>query len=123
MAAETDIRIPRVVGHRGAAGHAPENTLAGLRKAVELGATWVEFDVVLTGDGVPVLLHDDTLERTTNGRGSIAETALADVRSLDAGSWFSERFAGERVPTLYHNGYAEFVAHLYKDLKGENLYM
>ena len=100
MPGETDIPIPRVVGHRGAVGHAPENTLAGLRKAAELGVTWVEFDVVLTGDGVPVLLHDDTLDRTTDGRGSIAETALADVRTLDAGRWFSKAFAGERVPTL-----------------------
>lgn len=100
MATEINIRFPRVVGHRGAAGHAPENTIAGLRKAAALGATWVEFDVVLTGDGVPVLLHDDTLDRTTNGTGNIADMNLDEIRSLDAGSWFSKDFASERIPTL-----------------------
>lgn len=89
-----------VIGHRGAAGHAPENTLAALARAAELGCTWVEFDVMLTADGVPVLFHDDTLERTTDGAGEMATTDATVVRGLDAGAWFDPAFAGEQVPTL-----------------------
>jgi glycerophosphoryl diester phosphodiesterase len=92
--------LPRVIGHRGAAARAPENTLAGIRKARELGAAWVEFDVMLTRDGVPVLIHDETLGRTTSGRGRVADRTLAELRELDAGRWFAPSFAGERVPTL-----------------------
>ncbi|MBT3660936.1 MAG: glycerophosphodiester phosphodiesterase [Rhodospirillaceae bacterium] len=90
----------RVIGHRGAAGHAPENTLASLRKAAELGVRWVEFDVMLSGDGVPVLFHDDKLARTTNGRGWLAGHDLAALKRLDSGSWFGPRFAGEPIATL-----------------------
>ena len=89
-----------VIGHRGAAARAPENTLVGLRKAHALGARWVEFDVMLTADGVPVLIHDETLERTTDGRGEVARHTAAEIRSLDAGAWFAPGFAGEWVPTL-----------------------
>lgn len=92
--------LPRLMGHRGAALHAPENTLAGLRKAAALGLSWVEFDVMLTGDGVPVLFHDDSLQRITGADALMAETPLARLASLDAGRWFGEAFAGERVPTL-----------------------
>ncbi len=92
--------LPPVTGHRGAKGHAPENTLAGLRKAAELGARWVEFDVKLTADNELVLFHDDTLNRTTDGKGPVARTALAEIRKLDAGRWFSADFTGEPVPTL-----------------------
>ncbi len=89
-----------MIGHRGAAACAPENTLAGLRKAKVLGCRWVEFDVRLTADSQPVLLHDDRLERTTNGRGRVSALSLAAVRRHDAGKWFHSSFAGERVPTL-----------------------
>jgi glycerophosphoryl diester phosphodiesterase len=92
--------LPPVIGHRGAAAYAPENTLAGLRKAKALGCRWVEFDVRLTADNQPVLLHDDRLERTTNGRGGVSGLQLAAVRRYDAGNWFHSSFAGERVPTL-----------------------
>ena len=92
--------LPRVIGHRGAAAVAPENTLASLRRAKELGAGWVEFDVKLTRDGAAVLIHDERLERTTDGRGEVARTTLAELRKLDAGAWFDPAFAGERVPTL-----------------------
>ncbi len=92
--------LPRLIGHRGAKESAPENTLASLREAARQGARWVELDVMLTGDGVPVLIHDDTLDRTTDGRGPVAGLTLAELRRLDAGAWFSPRFAGERVPTL-----------------------
>jgi glycerophosphoryl diester phosphodiesterase len=89
-----------VIGHRGVAACAPENTLAGLRKAKELDCRWVEFDVRLTADGHLILLHDERLERTTNGRGKVALLPLAAVRRYDAGRRFSAAFEGERVPTL-----------------------
>lgn len=92
--------FPPVIGHRGAARHAPENTLAGLRAAASMGVTCVEFDVRLTRDGVPVLFHDDAVERTTDGRGRLGALTLAQVRRLDAGAWFAPHFARERVPTL-----------------------
>jgi glycerophosphoryl diester phosphodiesterase len=96
MAAE----LPRVMGHRGAAASAPENTLASIRKAAELGATWVEFDVMLTGDGRPVLFHDDNLKRLTGLDAQMAVTPYAKVKSLDVGGWFAAEFAGERIATL-----------------------
>jgi glycerophosphoryl diester phosphodiesterase len=89
-----------VIGHRGASACAPENTLAALRKAKSLGCRWVEFDVRLTADDEPVLLHDDRLDRTTNGHGKASVLPLATVRGFDAGSWFGAAFAQERVPTL-----------------------
>ena len=89
-----------MIGHRGAAACAPENTLAGLRKAKALGCRWVEFDVRLTADSQPVLIHDNRLERTTDGRGRVSALSLAAVRRHDAGKWFHSSFAGERVPTL-----------------------
>lgn len=92
--------FPPVIGHRGAARHAPENTLAGLRLAAAMGVSCVEFDVRLTADGVPVLFHDETVDRTTDGHGRLAAFRLAELRRLDAGAWFDRRFAGERVPTL-----------------------
>lgn len=94
------VRLPRVIGHRGAAGSAPENTLESLRAAARLGARCVEFDAKLTADGVVVLFHDETLERTTDGRGRVAETGFARIRELDAGAWFGPSWRGVRVPTL-----------------------
>lgn len=98
MAAPLD--LPPVIGHRGAAATAPENTLAGIRQASELGALWIEFDVKLTRDGHAILMHDERLERTTDGAGRVAETTLAEVKRLDAGSWFGPAFRGEPVPTF-----------------------
>lgn len=89
-----------VIAHRGASGYAPENTLAAFRKAAEIGARWVEFDAKLTRDDHVILMHDDDLGRTTNGRGRVADVILDDLRRLDAGSWFAPQFAGEPVPTL-----------------------
>lgn len=89
-----------MVGHRGSAGNAPENTLSSLRKARAEGCLWVEFDVRLTADRKLVVLHDESLERTTNGRGKASALPLAAIRALDAGSWFDPSFAGEKVPTL-----------------------
>ncbi|HVS75056.1 MAG TPA: glycerophosphodiester phosphodiesterase family protein [Candidatus Acidoferrales bacterium] len=89
-----------VIAHRGASGHAPENTLAAFRRAVALGATFIETDLHLSRDAQFVAIHDDTLERTTNGHGRTEEHSLADLRKLDAGSWFGSEYAGERIPTL-----------------------
>lgn len=89
-----------IVSHRGAAALAPENTLAAMRLAIDQGVDFVETDVQLTSDGVPVLLHDPTLDRTTNGAGPVAQRTFEQVRALDAGSWFDSSFAGEHVPTL-----------------------
>jgi glycerophosphoryl diester phosphodiesterase len=89
-----------VIGHRGAAGCAPENTLGGLRRARALGCNWVEFDVRLTADGELILLHDERLERTTDGSGKVRALPLSIIRRHDAGSWFGPSFARERVPTL-----------------------
>ena len=100
MTESNTMHFPRVIGHRGAAGHAPENTLAGFRTAAALGATWVEFDVALTRDNIPVLLHDETLERTTDGTGKLAEKTYQELSGLDAGAWFGQAFAGEPIPRL-----------------------
>ena len=97
---DAGIALPPVIGHRAAAASAPENTLAGLRQAKALGCRWVEFDVRLTADGRAVLLHDNRLRRTTDGRGKLADLSLTAVRHHDAGGWFGPSFAGERVPTL-----------------------
>lgn len=92
--------VPRIIGHRGAVGHAPENTVAGIRKAKELGCGWVEFDCMLTMDKVVILHHDDELDRTTDGSGLVSETSFVEIRRLDAGSWFSPAYAGTPVPTF-----------------------
>lgn len=92
--------LPRLIGHRGAKENAPENTLASIREAARQGARWVEVDVMLTRDQHPVLIHDDTLDRTTTGTGAVPLLDLAELQQLDAGRWFDAAFVGERVPTL-----------------------
>lgn len=94
--------IPRdeVQAHRGASALAPENTIAAFRKAAELGAKWVELDVALLADGTLVVIHDDTVDRTTSGEGSLGDLTKDDLAKLDAGAWFDPKFAGEAVPTL-----------------------
>lgn len=89
------------MAHRGWSGKAPENTMTAIRLALaEPAIRGIEIDVQLSRDGVPVLIHDFTLERTTSGRGLVMDHTLEELRELDAGSWFNERFAGERIPTL-----------------------
>jgi glycerophosphoryl diester phosphodiesterase len=103
-----DVPTPTVIGHRGCAGEAPENTLLSFERALEAGAAILESDVHLTRDGVPVLLHDDVVDRTTEGRGRVDELSLAALAELDAGFRFSPdagrshpfRGRGLRVPTL-----------------------
>jgi glycerophosphoryl diester phosphodiesterase len=94
------IKLPPVIGHRGAAAYAPENTIESIQTAAEMGAKWVEVDVKLTKDSVPIIFHDDDLDRTTNGHGPVAAMNFDDIRDLEAGSWFSEGFAGIKIPTL-----------------------
>jgi glycerophosphoryl diester phosphodiesterase len=94
------MRAPWVIAHRGASGHAPENTFAAFQRAVELGATFIETDLHVTRDGRFVAIHDSTVGRTTNGSGEVHEFTLDELRQVDAGMWFDRDFMGERVPTL-----------------------
>jgi glycerophosphoryl diester phosphodiesterase len=89
-----------IYAHRGASAEAPENTLAAFRRAVEVGADGIELDVHLSRDGLPVVIHDDALDRTTDGEGFVAAYDCEELRTLDAGSWFDPGFAGEPLPTL-----------------------
>ena len=89
-----------VTAHRGASSIAPENTLAAMAAAVEAGADFAELDVRLASDGQVVLMHDRTIDRTTNGTGDLWDFSLPALRELDAGAWFGEKFVGERIPTL-----------------------
>lgn len=93
-------RRPFVVGHRGARALAPENTFAAFEKAIAVGVDAIEFDVQRTADGVPIVIHDHTLDRTTSGSGGVRETPWREIQALDAGSWRSPDHAGERVPSL-----------------------
>jgi glycerophosphoryl diester phosphodiesterase len=99
-AAPLPLGLTRVAGHRGAKLRAPENTLAGFRAARRLGAGWVELDAKLTRDGIPIVIHDETLDRTTDGAGRVGSATLKEIARLDAGRWFAPEYAGEKVPTL-----------------------
>lgn len=95
------MRRPLVTSHAACKGHAPENTLAGIDRAIAIGADAIEIDVHCTSDGVPVLIHDELVDRTTDGHGSIREMTLAAARKLDAGArQFAPQFRGARIPTL-----------------------
>lgn len=91
---------PIILAHRGASLHAPENTMAAFELALVQGAHGIELDVKLSADGEVVVFHDTTVERTTNGQGKVAKLSLAALRELDAGSFFSDEFQGEKIPTL-----------------------
>ncbi|MDP7242128.1 MAG: glycerophosphodiester phosphodiesterase family protein [Rhodospirillales bacterium] len=93
-------RLPPVIGHRGAAAVAPENTLAGFARAAQLGVAWVEIDARLTADGRCVVFHDETLERIAGVPSRVDDVTLSVLSGLDAGVWFDPVFAGQRVPTL-----------------------
>jgi glycerophosphoryl diester phosphodiesterase len=90
----------QIIAHRGASAYAPENTMAAFNKALDFGINYVEFDVMLSADGHPFVFHDETLKRTTNGRGEFGRVTAEYIQSLDAGSWFSERFKHEKIPSL-----------------------
>ena len=90
---------PMNIAHRGASEHAPENTLAAFELALRLGAEAIELDVHLSYDGVPVVIHDRELERTTNGEGFVDSYPLQELKKFDAASWFSRKYRGEKIPT------------------------
>jgi glycerophosphoryl diester phosphodiesterase len=89
-----------VIGHRGAMGHCPENTFVSFERALELGADWIELDVHLTRDGALAVIHDELVDRTTDGHGFVKDHTLAELKNLDAGAWFGPEFAGQRIPSL-----------------------
>jgi glycerophosphoryl diester phosphodiesterase len=89
-----------VQAHRGSSALAPENTIAAFRRAADDGAKWVELDVALNADGELIVIHDDSVDRTSNGSGNLGALSTADIQALDAGSWFGAEFAGEKIPTL-----------------------
>lgn len=107
---------PPWIAHRGASLDAPENTMAAFRAAKDAGARWLEFDVMLAACGEPIVFHDETLERTTNGQGSVHEYSYSILKTLDAGSWFDPRFQGERIPRL-----SEVLAFLEKESLSANI--
>lgn len=111
--------MPLRIGHRGAAGTHPENTMASFRQAVALGAQGIEFDVHLTADGQVAVIHDPFLDRSTNREGRVGDLTLAEIQQADAGAWKGEQFAGERVPSLvefFH--WAPPDLQLFLELKG-----
>lgn len=89
-----------IFAHRGASGRFPENTMRAFAEAHQVGADGIELDVQLTKDKKPVVIHDDTVERTTDGKGAVNSLILDEIKSLDAGAWFSEEFKGEKIPSL-----------------------
>lgn len=94
------IQYPLVIAHRGFSAKYPENTLISFQAALDAGAQMIELDITLTRDRQIVVIHDDELDRTTNGRGMVRDLSLSELKALDAGSWFHPRFKGETVPTL-----------------------
>lgn len=96
----SSLLLPKVIGHRGAKAYAPENTLASIHAAADLGIEWVELDVKLTRDHEAIIFHDEELARCTGASGLIKDLTLAELRELDAGSWFADSFVGEKIPTL-----------------------
>ena len=92
--------MTKIFAHRGSKGTHPENTLASFKEAVRVGSDGIELDVHLTNDGHLVIIHDETVDRTTNGTGEIRNLTLAEIKAMDAGSWFHNKYAGEKIPTL-----------------------
>jgi glycerophosphoryl diester phosphodiesterase len=111
---------PTVIAHRGNSGPAPACTMEAIRQAVELGADMIELDVRLSSDGIPVIIHNSTVDETTDGSGAVSSFSLAQLKKLDAGSWKDKRYAGERIPTLMEVlEYSRGKVYLSLDLKDE----
>ena len=109
------------IAHRGASSYAPENTMAAFDLAIVMGARHIELDVHSTSDGHVVVIHDDTVDRTTDGSGPVTNLALAPLRTLDAGSWFGHEFTGERIPTLDAVlGRYRGRVHVHVEIKGQS---
>lgn len=100
MASTASGTVIEIIAHRGFSAQAPENTLAAVRAALVAGADAVEWDMHVAACGTPVLFHDDTLDRTTDGSGAVADQTFKSLRERDAGSWFDDAFAGERIPSF-----------------------
>jgi glycerophosphoryl diester phosphodiesterase len=98
---QRNLSTPILIAHRGGAAEAPENTMAAFRHAIEIGIRFVELDVQMSRDSELIVMHDETVDRTTNGTGAIHEMTFEELRRLDAGSWFAPQFAGEKIPTLH----------------------
>lgn len=116
---ETQGQFPIKVGHRGAAGLSPENTFASFNTAIEHGMEYIELDIHMTKDGHLVVIHDDTINRTTNGKGRIRDFSIKELTTFEAGSWFHSDYSSERVPTLNevlnrYNGKIGFLIELKK---------
>ena len=109
-----------IIGHRGYAARAPENTLASIEAALTAGARAVEFDVHVASCGTPVVIHDETLDRTTDGKGPVLQQTVEQLRTLDAGAWFGPSFTGESIPTLTEalDHMAGRAHHIYPEVKG-----
>jgi glycerophosphoryl diester phosphodiesterase len=116
--------ILMVIAHRGASSYAPENTFAAFDLALQMGVRHIELDVQLTSDGHIVVIHDDTVDRTTNGSGLVTNHTLAALRGLDAGSWFGAKFAGECVP-LFDEVLVRYKGriHIHTEIKGHSPYL
>jgi glycerophosphoryl diester phosphodiesterase len=110
-----------VIAHRGASSYAPENTLAAFDLALEMGVRHIELDVALTSDDHTVVIHDDKVDRTTDGCGLVTNHTLAALRELDAGSWFGPQFEGERIPT-FDEVLARYKGrvHIHTEIKGKS---
>jgi glycerophosphoryl diester phosphodiesterase len=113
-----------VIAHRGASSYAPENTLGAFDLAIQMGVTHIELDVHATRDDHIVVIHDDTVDRTTSGSGPVTSHTLAALKALDAGSWFDRNFSGERVPTFdevleRYRG----RAHIHTEIKGHSAHL
>lgn len=104
----------QVIAHRGASAISPENTMIAFKRAIEIGANAIETDVQMTKDNHLVLIHDETLERTTNGKGLVKDHTLTELKELDAGSWFSNIYKNEKIPT---------IEELFELVKSENIWL
>ncbi|KNF09491.1 glycerophosphoryl diester phosphodiesterase [Gottschalkia purinilytica] len=94
------MKKPLIIAHRGASAYAPENTISSFKKAIEMKSDGIELDVQMTKDNEIVVCHDEMLNRTTNGVGYIKDLTLKEIKALDAGSWYNEKYKGEKIPTL-----------------------
>ncbi len=103
------LKSSKIIAHRGASGYAPENTLISMDMAARMGAMWCEFDVMLEHSGQAIIIHDETVDRTTDGKGEVASFTLEELKKLDAGKWFDPKFSGQRIPS-----FTELLAQLKK---------
>jgi len=112
------------IAHRGASSYAPENTFAAFDLAIRMGARHIELDVEATRDGHIVVIHDDTVDRTTNGSGPVTSHSMTALQALDAGSWFGAQFSGERIPAFDEVlGRYKGRVHIHTEIKGRSTYL